>query len=202
MARKPRPSEIAAKAAKKAAKKSTSKKSPRPGTKAGPSKDEIKGGSLAPETMRLPPKGFIKKLVTVTLKKFEDEAASARGDMGGTIATACEKNHVEKRALAIARRLHKLPPKKLQETYFHLMDYMEELRIRQRAEEQGQLSLDQQQDDGGDAETSGETGETGGEEPLPGTDGKRSPQLKIVDAPQSTADAMAEAIEKDTTKVA
>jgi hypothetical protein len=214
MARKPRPSEVAAKAKssakpKAAAKKSASKKKPaaKHGGKVITREDIIAAEQLnqVPTTIKLPSAKYVDDFVKKTLANLTAEKDSAVGDIRSAHGVAQEKYHVEKRAMAIAIRLHKLPDSKLQETMYHLTHYIAALDLWTRALKQGQLDLDKAApaaDDEGedDAQTDIEDKISETDEPA-GTDGTASPKLKLVDAP-STADAMAEAMERDDRKSA
>ena len=213
MARKPRPSEVAAKAKssakpKAAAKKSASKKKPaaKHGGKVITREDIIAAEQLnqVPTTIKLPSAKYVDDFVKKTLANLTAEKDSAVGDIRSAHGVAQEKYHVEKRAMAIAIRLHKLPDSKLQETMYHLTHYIAALSLWERALKQGQLDLDKavpaedEGDDDGQTNIEDKISET--DEPA-GTDGTASPKLKLVDAP-STADAMAEAMERDDRKSA
>ena len=213
MARKPRPSEVAAKAKssakpKAAAKKSASKKKPaaKHGGKVITREDIIAAEQLnqVPTTIKLPSAKYVDDFVKKTLANLTAEKDSAVGDIRSAHGVAQEKYHVEKRAMAIAIRLHKLPDSKLQETMYHLTHYIAALSLWERALKQGQLDLDKavpaedEGDDDGQTDIEDKISET--DEPA-GTDGTASPKLKLVDAP-STADAMAEAMERDDRKSA
>jgi len=210
MARKPRPSEVAAKAKssakpKAAAKKSASKKKPaaKHGGKVITREDIIAAEQLnqVPTTIKLPSAKYVDDFVKKTLANLTAEKDSAVGDIRSAHGVAQEKYHVEKRAMAIAIRLHKLPDSKLQETMYHLTHYIAALDLWVRALKQGQLDLDKavpaedEGDDDGQTDIEDKTDEPAG------TDGTASPKLKLVDAP-STADAMAEAMERDDRKSA
>ncbi len=175
--------------AKKAAKKQTAKKAA-PGRKRVTKEDIAKaeGTSKVPASIKLPSANFISKLVKTTLPNIEEDMVSLRGDIGSTIANAVEKNNVEKRALAIARRLHKMPDRKFQETWFHLLHYAEALGFQARADKQGQLELEQTADDGGEDDGEGDENENaeGDDAPLAGTNGK-SPAMRIVPKDEEAA---------------
>jgi len=203
MARKPRPSEVAAKAKssakpKAAAKKSASKKKPaaKHGGKVITREDIIAAEQLnqVPTTIKLPSAKYVDDFVKKTLANLTAEKDSAVGDIRSAHGVAQEKYHVEKRAMAIAIRLHKLPDSKLQETMYHLTHYIAALSLWERALKQGQLDLDKavpaedEGDDDGQTNIEDKISET--DEPA-GTDGTASPKLKLVDA-------MDDAINKDT----
>lgn len=213
MARKPRPSEIAAKAAKSpakpkpAAKKAAAKKKPaaKHGGKVITREDIIAAEQLnqVPTTIKLPSAKYVDDFVKKTLANLTAEKDSAVGDIRSAHGVAQEKYHVEKRAIAIAIRLHKLPDSKLQETMYHLTHYIAALDLWTRALKQGQLDLDRATpaaDDEGEDDAQTDIKDAINEAPA-GTDGTASPKLKLVDAP-STADAMAEAMERDDRKSA
>jgi len=157
-----------------------------------------------PTTIKLPSAKYVDDFVKKTLANLTAEKDSAVGDIRSAHGVAQEKYHVEKRAMAIAIRLHKLPDSKLQETMYHLTHYIAALSLWERALKQGQLDLDKavpaedEGDDDGQTDIEDKISET--DEPA-GTDGTASPKLKLVDAP-STADAMAEAMERDDRKSA
>jgi hypothetical protein len=213
MARKPRPSEIAAKAKKsstpKAAKRAASKPAKRAakhGGKVITREDIIAAEQLnqVPTTIKLPSAKFVHDFVKSTLAALDKEKDSAVADIRNAHGSAQEKNHVEKRAMSIAVRLHKMPDSKLQQTMYHLTHYIAALGLWERALKQGQLDLDKVGAEGegdDDAQTDIEDKIAEADETPAGTDGQPSPKLKLVDAP-STADAMAEAIERDDRKSA
>jgi hypothetical protein len=211
MARKPRPSEIAAKAtakklaAKKAAPKKAAakKREAKHGGKVITREDILEAEQLnnVPATIKLPSAKYIDDFVKKTLANLTKEKDSAVADIRNAFGTAEDKNHVEKRAIAIAIRLFKLPDSKLQQTLYHLTHYIAALSLWERALKQGQLDLEKA---GGADDEEGEGEEAAGDQPgeMQTDEGTAalpsgSPRLKIVDAPQSTADAMGEAIEQD-----
>jgi hypothetical protein len=206
MARKPRPSEEAAKAAKAAKqpkeKKTKAAKAPK-ASKPG-QKPVGKQPEATPSTIKLPGRGVIKKLIEAQLM-LQGEISSLSGDMGKLASTAAEKHNVNKKAAGIAKSLEiqfRKNPKRFQETWFHLQEYFDEMGFQGKADRQGQLDLQKAQDRA-DEEDTGEGEETGGEaaaddgEPA-GAEGARSPRMRLVDTPKSTADAMGEAIENDS----
>ena len=221
MARKPRPSEIAAKAAK-ANKAAPKKSAPKAAKKAAPKRREAKHGGIVitrddiiaaeqlnvvPPTIKLPSAKFVSDFVTKTLASLTTEKDSAVADIRNAHGSAQEKNHVESRAMSIAIRLHKMPNSKLYETMYHLAHYMAALDLWKRALEQGHL-LDRKADESeDDAEGEGDGGMV-----LDGTSDKAdiktdpataalpsgTPRMRIVDKEEpSTVDAMSDAIEKD-----
>ena len=215
MARKPRPSEIAAKAAKSSAKpKAAAKKAAAPkkkpaakhGGKVITREDIIAAEQLnqVPTTIKLPSAKYVDDFVKKTLANLTAEKDSAVADIRSAHGVAQEKYHVEKRAIAIAIRLFKLPDSKLQETMYHLTHYIAALGLWERALKQGQLDLEKAgpAEDESDGEDEAQTDiEDAINEAPAGTDGTASPKLKLVDAP-STADAMADAMERDDRKSA
>lgn len=215
MARKPRPSEVAAKAAKsspkpkaaaKKAKPAAAKRAAKHGGKVITREDIIAAEQLnqVPTTIKLPTAKYVDDFVKKTLVNLTAEKDSAVGDIRNAHGVAQDKYHVEKRAMAIAIRLFKLPDSKLQETMYHLTHYIAALGLWERALKQGQLDLDRavpaKDDDEGEDDGQTDIEEAINEAPA-GTDGTASPKLKLVDAP-STADAMAEAMERDDRKSA
>ena len=214
MARKPRPSEIAAKAAKSspkpkaakraAAKPAVAKRAAKHGGKVITREDIIAAEQLnqVPTTIKLPTAKYVDDFVKKTLANLTAEKDAAVADIRSAHGVAQEKYHVEKRAMAIAIRLFKLPDSKLQETMYHLTHYIAALDLWVRALKQGQLDLDKAAPAEGEGEDDGQTDiEEAINEAPAGTDGTASPKLKLVDAP-STADAMAEAMERDDRKSA
>ena len=95
-----------------------------------------------PTTIKLPTAKFVHDFVKSTLAALAKEKDSAVADIRNAFGTAEDKNHVEKRAIAIAIRLHKLPDSKLQQTMYHLTHYIAALGLWERALRQGQLDLD------------------------------------------------------------
>lgn len=214
MARKPRPSEIAAKAAKSspkpkaakraAAKPAAAKRAAKHGGKVITREDIIAAEQLnqVPTTIKLPSAKYVSDFVTKTLANLDKEKDSAVADIRNAHGLAQDKNHVEKRAMSIAIRLHKMPDSKLQQTLYHLTHYIAALDLWVRALKQGQLDLDRATPAEGEGEDDAQTDiEDAINEAPAGTDGTASPKLKLVDAP-STADAMAEAMERDDRKSA
>lgn len=211
MARKPRPSEVAAKAAKSkakpkaAAKKASAKKrEAKHGGKVITREDILAAEQLnnVPPTIKLPSAKFVDDFVKKTLASLTAEKDSAVADLRNAHGAAQEKNHIEKRAMSMAIRLHKMPDSKLQETLYHLTHYIASLSLWERALKQGQLDLEKAgpvEDEEGedDGQTDIEDAVKAVEEAAAGTDGVKSPGLKLVDT-QTTADAMAEAIEQDS----
>ena len=217
MARKPRPSEIAAKAAKSSAKPKAAKRAPAKAAAAKPRaakhggkvitrEDIIAAEQLnqVPTTIKLPSAKYVDDFVKKTLANLTAEKDSAVADIRSAHGVAQEKYHVEKRAIAIAIRLFKLPDSKLQETMYHLTHYIAALDLWTRALKQGQLDLEKAgpaEDDEGEDDAQTDIEDAINEAPA-GTDGQPSPKLKLVDAPPTTADAMADAMERDDRKSA
>ena len=215
MARKPRPSELAAKAAKSSAKPKAAKRAPAKAAAAKPRaakhggkvitrEDIIAAEQLnqVPTTIKLPSAKYVDDFVKKTLANLTAEKDSAVADIRSAHGVAQEKYHVEKRAIAIAIRLYKLPDSKLQETMYHLTHYIAALGLWERALKQGQLDLEKAgpaEDDEGEDDAKTDIEDAINEAPA-GTDGTASPKLKLVDAP--LVDAMADAMERDDRKSA
>ena len=136
MARKPRPSEIAAKAAKsspkpKAAKRAAAKpvaakRAAKHGGKVITREDIIAAEQLnqVPTTIKLPSAKYVDDFVKKTLANLTAEKDAAVADIRSAHGVAQEKYHVEKRAMASAIRLFKLPDSPLHETMYHLTHFI------------------------------------------------------------------------------
>jgi hypothetical protein len=74
------------------------------------------------------------------------------GEHADSVKSAADKKHLDKKAFAMATSLDALSDEKLQVTYFHLLRYMDDLKIPERASAQEQLPLNN-----GDEETEEET---------------------------------------------
>lgn len=99
-------------------------------------------------------------------KKVQDLAKDKRntkqrvGEISGVhadaVRDASDKKHLDKKAFAIACSLDALTDEKLQVTYFHLLRYMDDLKIPDRASAQGQIFGNDEQEKEDDDPTPGQ----------------------------------------------
>ena len=78
------------------------------------------------------------------------------GEFGNEVGKAVEKKHVDRKALSIACQLNDMSAEKLHVTYFHMLRYLDDLGVPERATAQQEL-FDQGPQEG--AETEADEGE-------------------------------------------
>lgn len=140
----------AKKAAKKAAKKSAAPKKPRVAKKsAAPETDKLPEPKLEQASYKAPNKEYLQRFVK-RLDSLNKTAASAAGDISTAIDAAHEQKGLDKAALSMVRRLNSMPINKLQVTLPHLLLYIEHLDLEKKASTQGQLSLEEDENDDAD----------------------------------------------------
>lgn len=102
--------------------------------------------SLEQASYKAPNKQYLQKFVK-RLDSLNKTAASAAGDISTAIDAAHEQKGLDKAALSMVRRLNSMPVNKLQVTLPHLLLYIEHLELEKKASTQGQLSLDENEDE-------------------------------------------------------
>lgn len=90
------------------------------------------------ETMLMPTSKEVVNLARrcATAKKESQEIS---GTIGEAIAKAVESKHLDRKAFSIARQLAAMSDKKLSVTYYHLLRYMDDLGLQERADKQGEM---------------------------------------------------------------
>ena len=72
-------------------------------------------------------------------KSAKKQQAELAGTIGEAIAQAVEKKHLDRKAFGIACQLDGMADEKLAVSYFHLLRYMDDLGIPERATKQGDM---------------------------------------------------------------
>lgn len=117
--------------AKKAAKKTARKKAPKKG---------VVGDASGPETTTLlmPPTSTV-KLLAKDAADSKKRMQSISGTLGKKIGDAAANKHLDRKAFGIARGLADMDDERLHITYFHLLKYLDDLGVVQRATAQGEM---------------------------------------------------------------
>lgn len=102
-------------------------------------KAKAKKETEAPETTLLfPPKSVVTDLAELK-RDAKKRTTSISGTLGEKIGKACTDKHVDRKALSIACQLDAMDDERLHITYFHLLRYMGDLGIPNRARIQEEL---------------------------------------------------------------
>ena len=116
-----------------------SRKTGKRGKAASPKSDET--------TLLMPPTQTVQSLANEK-RRTKKKLSEIAGDLGTSVKSAVDKKHLDKTAFAIATRLDALSDDKLAVTYYHLLRYMDDLDIPNRASAQGQMFEDAKEADG------------------------------------------------------
>ncbi len=122
-----------------------------------PAKDDDK--VKASDLMLMPPTTTIKSLRAERAKALKT-SRNATSTYGQQVSEAVEKKHVDKKALGIALSLDDMPDEKLAITLPHLLRYIDDLGLEQRATKQAELF--QREAENEDEEDEGEGKADGG----------------------------------------
>lgn len=101
-------------------------------------------------TLLMPPEGVMSKL-SKAKQAAKKQSSAASGVFGDKFSKAQEKDHVDRRAANIAFGLDALDDKTLHVTYYHLIKYLDDMGIAQRATAQADFfenGDDEEGDDG------------------------------------------------------
>lgn len=128
--------------AKPATKKSSVKKAAPKSSKAAKSAStettKVTAPKIGSDEFKAPTAKQVVDLVKL-LKNLDKTAAEASGEIGNAVAKAVETKHFDKTALGIARRLEAMSDNKLQNVLPHLLKYIDDLGLGERAERQAQM---------------------------------------------------------------
>lgn len=108
--------------------------------------------ATAADMMGLPSTPAVRSIVK-ELANLRKDAQAVAGDMGALTKKFVEEKHGDKKALGIARSLAALSDKKLAITLPHLLRYIDDLGLEERAKRQGTMFAEEP----GDGEEDGET---------------------------------------------
>jgi hypothetical protein len=92
-------------------------------------------------TLLLPPRKTVEDLAREK-RNAKKRTQSIAGELGEAIGKAVENKHLDRKALSIACALDALPDEKLHVTYHHLLEYLEWLGVKKRAEAQERMFED------------------------------------------------------------
>lgn len=117
--------------AKKAVKKAAKQKKPRKG---------VVGDASSPKTTTLlmPPKSTVQSLAKDAADS-KKRTQSISGTLGKKVADAAANKHLDRKAFGIARGLADMDDERLHITYFHLLKYLDDLGVVERATAQGEM---------------------------------------------------------------
>lgn len=76
------------------------------------------------------------------LKSMAGNVQTASGEMGEYVNSLVEKHNYDKKALGMVRQLERMPDERLAITLPHLLKYIDDLKLGERAEQQGSLIAD------------------------------------------------------------
>lgn len=134
----------------------------------------------AEDFLLMPPTSTIKSLKIERTKALKT-SRNATSAYGAEVAKAVEKKHVDKKALSMAFSLDDMPDEKLAITLPHLLRYIDDLKLHERAEAaQGMFRTDPESLNEGEA---GEDDDGDGDD-----DGKRGSVTRIGDAARKVAE--------------
>ncbi len=107
-------------------------------------------------SFKAPTKDQVVRLVK-RLESLAKTASEASDEVGSAVQKAVENQHFDRTALAIARRLYKMSPNKLQVTLPQLLKMIDDLDLEARATEQARMFKEQgDKDEGEDGDGDGE----------------------------------------------
>lgn len=97
-----------------------------------------RSSTLMATTLLMPDASVMPKL-SKAKQAAKKQASAASGVFGDKFSKAQEKDHVDRRAANIAFGLDALDDKTLHVTYFHMMRYLDDMGVTDRATKQGEL---------------------------------------------------------------
>lgn len=96
---------------------------------------EVEQPDIVESTLLLPDSGIVQSLAKAKLK-LQKSNASSGGELGKKIGDAVENKHLDRKAFSIACQFNKMvdnDAEKMAITYFHLLRYMDDLDIPNKA---------------------------------------------------------------------
>lgn len=135
-------------------------KKPRKGGRSVTARAEGEAATGAPQTdrtttFRAPAADHVVKSVR-KLESMAKNVQSASGEMGEFVNKLVENHHYDKKALGIVRNLAKMPDERLAITLPHLLKYIDDLKLGERANAQASLIAEEIPDAAADANPAAE----------------------------------------------
>lgn len=107
-------------------------------------------------TLLMPPTNVVVSLAGEK-RRTKKRLGEISGEHADSVKSAADKKHLDKKAFAMAASLDAMTDEKLQVTYFHLLRYMDDLKIPDRASAQEQMFGDgAREEEADDEQTAGQ----------------------------------------------